>query len=167
VRGQRYADPAARAHFRMFALCTAGRARADWGFEVASLTAHLRVQLGILGRAADLGFDLADAHVSVTSLDDGPPAAFVEAAVLEPLRRAHRFATAALDPDRTGGRAYYARLCFDVTVTARDGRATSVGDGGFTGWTAALLGDRKERLLVSAIGNERTHEALGPAGPLH
>jgi hypothetical protein len=139
VRAQRYDDPTALAHFRMFALCTAGRARGDWAFEVDGLLAHLRVPL-----------------------DGAPPADALETRVLDPLRRAFPFVTAALDPDRAGGRAYYTRLCFDVTVTARDGRRTSIGDGGFTGWAAAMLGDRKERLLVSAIGNERTHQALGP-----
>jgi hypothetical protein len=30
-----------------------------------------------------------------------------------------------------------------------------VGDGGFVDWTARLLGNRRERLLISALGVDR------------
>jgi hypothetical protein len=38
----------------------------------------------------------------------------------------------------------------------------SVADGGTTDWTQRLLSDRKERLLVSAIGTEMLARFLPP-----
>jgi hypothetical protein len=57
---------------------------------------------------------------------------------------------AEIDADRESGRGYYARLCFKVY--AGD---VEVADGGFVTWTQTLLGDRKERLLISGLGSER------------
>ena len=36
-----------------------------------------------------------------------------------------------------------------------DARAVEIGDGGFTTWTAWLIGNAKERCLVSSIATER------------
>lgn len=52
------------------------------------------------------------------------------------------------DPARHTG--YYKGLCFKVF---RDG--VEIGDGGFVDWTQRLLGNRKERLLISGIGVDR------------
>lgn len=52
------------------------------------------------------------------------------------------------DPSRHTG--YYKGLCFKVF---RDG--VEIGDGGFVDWTQRLLGNRKERLLISGIGVDR------------
>ncbi|WP_112272570.1 hypothetical protein [Lentzea terrae] len=52
------------------------------------------------------------------------------------------------DPSRTTG--YYQGLCFKVF---RDG--VEIGDGGFVDWTQRLLGNRKERLLISGVGIDR------------
>jgi hypothetical protein len=52
------------------------------------------------------------------------------------------------DPSRTTG--YYQGLCFKVF---RDG--VEIGDGGFVDWTQRLLGNRKERLLISGVGVDR------------
>ncbi|MFI6102468.1 hypothetical protein ACIA8G_43550 [Lentzea sp. NPDC051213] len=52
------------------------------------------------------------------------------------------------DPSRHTG--YYKGLCFKVF---RDG--VEIGDGGFTDWTQRLMGNRKERLLISGVGVDR------------
>ena len=62
------------------------------------------------------------------------------------------------DPERQRARDYYTGLCFMVCATL--GAAEyEVSDGGFVDWTAALLGNRKERLLISGTGVDRL--ALG------
>ncbi len=55
-----------------------------------------------------------------------------------------------IDRQRESGRGYYQHLCYKVYFEGVD-----VGDGGFTDWTAQLLGDRKEKLLIAGIGCER------------
>jgi histidyl-tRNA synthetase len=57
------------------------------------------------------------------------------------------------DPDRPAGLGYYAGLCFKAHVV-RDGRRIEIGDGGVVDWTQGLLGNRKERLVTSAVGIE-------------
>jgi hypothetical protein len=59
------------------------------------------------------------------------------------------------NPDRHTN--YYQGLCFKVF---RDG--AEVGDGGFVDWSAQLLADRKERMLISGVGVDRL--ALGEPG---
>jgi hypothetical protein len=36
-----------------------------------------------------------------------------------------------------------------------DGEPAEIGDGGFTDWTARLLANQKERLLISGYGLDR------------
>jgi hypothetical protein len=55
---------------------------------------------------------------------------------------------------RLEGLGYYRGLCLRISPAAPDGVRYAVADGGFTDWTARLLQDRKERLLISGIGSE-------------
>jgi hypothetical protein len=52
-------------------------------------------------------------------------------------------------------RGCYRDLCFKIFGTDASGSELEVGDGGMTDWTQQLLGDRKERLLISGVGTER------------
>jgi hypothetical protein len=57
------------------------------------------------------------------------------------------------DPDRPAGLGYYAGLCFKAFVV-RDDVRTEIADGGLINWTQSLLGNRKERLVISGAGIE-------------
>jgi hypothetical protein len=52
------------------------------------------------------------------------------------------------DPSRQTG--YYQGLCYKVYLHGEE-----IGDGGFVDWTQRLLGNRKERLLISGVGVDR------------
>ena len=54
------------------------------------------------------------------------------------------------DTARTKSANYYSGTALGID---RDGEG--LGDGGFTRWTADLLGDQKERCLTSCISTER------------
>ena len=56
---------------------------------------------------------------------------------------------------RACGRGYYRDVCFKVSALADGAPAEETGDGGFTDWTAKLLANSKERLLISGYGLER------------
>jgi hypothetical protein len=59
-------------------------------------------------------------------------------------------------PERERGRAYYRFLCFKIYAGfPGSSELTEISDGGFTDWTARLLGNRKERLLISGHGLDR------------
>jgi hypothetical protein len=64
---------------------------------------------------------------------------------------------------RLEGLGYYTGLCLRISPAAPDGVRYPVADGGFTGWTARLLQDNKERLLTSGIGSEFVCRRYRPA----
>jgi hypothetical protein len=65
----------------------------------------------------------------------------------------------ALAPDRPSGRGYYTGLCFKVFAVFGE-TELEVADGGFVDWTQRLLGNRKERLLISGYGIDRIAIAI-------
>jgi hypothetical protein len=55
---------------------------------------------------------------------------------------------------RLEGLNYYCGLTLRVSPATADGARYPIVDGGFTNWTARLLGNKKERMLTSGIGSE-------------
>jgi hypothetical protein len=143
TRAQRF--PAGwSAHFGLFAMVTAGRDEGSSRFEEAALGGHLRVAVGGL-RAAGLPVEIA-----LTPLSEAGER--IAAATTAELAAAP--AGIVTDRDRTSGRGYYRDLCFKVNALV-NGVPEEIGDGGFTDWTARLLANRKERLLISGYGVDR------------
>lgn len=60
-----------------------------------------------------------------------------------------------MDRTRSSGRGYYHCLCFKLYVADSTGAEMEIGDGGDVSWTQKLLSNAKERLVVSAIAQER------------
>ena len=58
------------------------------------------------------------------------------------------------DAARTRGAGYYAGAAFRIAVDI-GGDELELADGGVVDWTARLLGDRRERVVVSGLGVER------------
>jgi hypothetical protein len=133
------------AHFNLLAMVTAGRDEGSLRFERAALAEHLRFAVAGL-RAAQL----PAIRVALTPLSEaGQRAVAAVAADLAPLP-----ADIVTDHDRATGRGYYRDVCFKVNALV-DGESTEIGDGGFTDWTAKLLANGKERLLISGYGLDR------------
>jgi hypothetical protein len=144
VRAQRF-PVGWSAHFGLFAMVTAGRDQGSGRFERAAVAEQLRFAVAALRAAGAPGV-----QVALTPLSDaGERIATAAAAAL-----ATEPAEVVTDHDRVGGRGYYRDLCFKVNALVDDGPA-EIGDGGFTDWTAALLANAKERLLISGYGTER------------
>ncbi|MGD1092710.1 MAG: hypothetical protein ABSB35_12070 [Bryobacteraceae bacterium] len=74
--------------------------------------------------------------------------------VFEPLRTRFPEADFRMNPARLEGLGYYSGFIFRVSARADDGSYYPLIDGGMTDWTARLLSNRKERLLISGIGTE-------------
>jgi hypothetical protein len=163
LRAQHYGDPQAPAHFRLFALCSAGRDLGDFQFEVTALHEHLTVHLRLLQAAAAAGYRFAGLRVAVTDLTAGCREAAVQRTVLEPLAAAFPSVQMGFEPERADGRTYYTSACFHIYAADSSGREYQIGDGGFTTWTQALLSNGKERLLISGLGTERVCSLFAPA----
>jgi len=150
VRAQRF--PAGwAAHFGLFATVTAGRDTGSGRFEQAALAEQFRFAV-----AALRGAGVARVQVALTPLSEaGERIAAATAAAL-----AAEPAEIVTDHDRTAGRGYYRDLCFKVNALV-DGAPDEVGDGGFTDWTARLMADGKERLLIAGYGIDRLVAVTG------
>jgi hypothetical protein len=131
-------------------MVTAGRDTGSLRFERSALDEHLRFGVAAL-RAAGV----PRVQVALTPLSEDGERIAAEFADAD--------AAVVIDRSRAAGRGYYRDLCFKVNAVV-DGSVEEVGDGGFTDWTARLLANGKERLLISGYGVDRLAFVAGVAG---
>jgi hypothetical protein len=148
---QRMLRPREGSHFGLLALCTAGRDRGSFALQIDALREqldwHLRV---ITGHARHLKLE-----VLLTDLSSGLRRSALQQDLLRPMRAAWPAIDCEFDDDRQAGRGYYIEACFAINAVHRDGTCANLSDGGLTDWTARLLADHKERLVISGLGSER------------
>lgn len=149
LRPQKFDAPGLSTHFHLLGLVSAGRQ------ELPFLLLHLDFHLRLLHRfgRGPLTVELTDFRGRHDRL---------EREVAAPLRQRFPGVTVRFDPERAGGRGYYRDLCFRVN----EGDLQLV-DGGVVDWTARLLGDAKERLVISGVGSERGCAPATPRPPTH
>jgi hypothetical protein len=94
-------------------------------------------------------------EVLVTDLSGGARRAPLDTELLQPMRVTWPEVEWSFDDERQGGRRYYDEACFAIHAVCADGSRANLSDGGLTDWTARLLADGKERLLISGVGSER------------
>ena len=165
LRAQRFTASGFAQHFAQVALCTAGRDAGRHGFELAALREHVAFHLGLVTRTRDR-HGLRAVRVAVSPFEDEDRlGAAIRADVIAPLRAAFPEVELLVDADRTRGRGYYAAVALLITAETPAGEPVELADGGGTTWTAQLLGDRKERLLISGIGTERLLRPRAAAHP--
>lgn len=146
LRAQVFDAPGALAHFVLFALVSSARDTGSGRTEAALLTDHVRFWAAALGEvvpevAVRIGFTSYGTPLLLERWRDTVVSA------LEPLPRN---VSVVEEPEREHGRGYYEGGA--ISVSAGD---VSLGDGGLVPWTARLLGDAKERCLVSCLATER------------
>jgi hypothetical protein len=155
VRAQRYTGPHMRAHFRMFSLCTAGRAAGQGGFEVPALVEQLGFYLRFLAEVEELGYRPADVRIAFTPLADEVARDILARQVIAAVAAQFPQARLEFDPHPTTTPGYYQWARFQIYARDMQGTEYMIGDGGFTDWIRQLLSDRHERLLTSGIATER------------
>jgi hypothetical protein len=146
VRGQRFEDPAAYAHFTLFGLVTAGRDTGTLTFERETAAEHVRFAIEAIRRS---GSNIV--HVEVTDFHAGR--ASLLPSVLDDLSRMSGI-TIVERPDRTAGRGYYPGFCFKAFAILGEERF-ELADGGHVDWAQALVESRKERLMISGMSLDR------------
>jgi hypothetical protein len=155
TRAQGQPGPRSWAHFRLLCLCAAGRDRGSFSFEVENAVSQIGFHLRYLDALSKEGWKLTRPRVALTDLLNGRLTPTIEQHIMAPLRAAFPMAELVIDPSRAGGRGYYQALCFKLYVTDASGTEMEIGDGGDVPWTQKLLSNAKERLLISAIAQER------------
>ena len=149
VRNQSLMDEKHSPHFRIFALCSAGRDQGHHHFETHNLARHLDFYSSFLK-------PLCEAHayqmaVRITFWESGSEK--TAAWVMSELQRLLPEITLQTYPQRASGQTYYPQGCFHIDLI-KDGQEMNLVDGGFTTWTQDLLNNKKERLLISGMGSE-------------
>jgi hypothetical protein len=153
-------DPASFPHFRIFSLCTAGRDRGSYGFEVEALREHLEFYIRLLQIAGQAGFRLGAVRTRMTVFDQ-TRYQVLKAEVLDELSRSYPNVEFTFNQEQESGQSYYAGVRFQMYARDQAGTDYFLVDGGFTDWTRQLLSDRKERLLISGMGSERFISLFG------
>lgn len=144
VRAQAVDGPGMFAHFQLFALVSSARDTGSGRIEAEMLVDHLRFWHDVLGDEAQLTFTTFARTAVRERIDDTVrPGLKVEFAE---------------DPERDKGSNYYFGTALGIGVDGAE-----LGDGGFTRWTAELLGDAKERCLISCVSTERLTAVLSGA----
>ncbi|MGV9762584.1 hypothetical protein [Micromonospora tulbaghiae] len=137
--------PDASTHFRLCALVSTTRDTGSGRTEARLLLRHLTFWRTVLTELAPA----AAPRLHVTALDP-----IVGERLHDTVRPAFGDSPVPLhdEPERERGRGYYRGAALRVSL--HDDK-WDVGDGGFTDWTARLLGDAKERCLISCLATER------------
>lgn len=127
-------------------LASAGISRADLR---ASVRAHVpgSGEHFLRQRGVELPADLRD-------LRPYPSLVRLQETVVAPLHAGYPEAEFRFNLARLEGLGYYSGFCLRISPVAPDGVRYPAADGGFTEWTARLLADKKERLLITGIGSE-------------
>lgn len=103
----------------------------------------------VRGRADDLRSELATLpHPLRSAVEE------LDARVLSPLHETFSGVNLRLDLGRLEGLGYYDGPCIRIAARDRSGHMLPLVDGGFTRWTQRLLGDSRERLLITGIGSD-------------
>jgi hypothetical protein len=152
VRAQSFSGPAAFAHFKVFALCTAGRDEGAFGFEFTALRQQIEVYLRLFAALNHDGFEIGRLRLVLTDFT-GTHVKELQEHVADLI--GHRDLEIEFAPERESGKGYYDGVCFQIHAKDATGTEHFLVDGGFTTWTQKLLSNKKERLLISGVGSER------------
>lgn len=153
VRSQKYDSPEARAHFRLFSMCSAGRDSGNLRFEVEAVSEHLRFYLKCLRLYLGSNVPLRASIIDLRQPE--PHRTSIISAIAEDLKRDSKNVTVQMTNSPAESKGYYNELRFHVYATSIRGMEIELVDGGDTDWTQRLLGNAKERLIISGIGTER------------
>src|SRR5262249_23791939 len=153
LRGQAFTAPGLTAHFTLFALVSSARDEGSGRVEARMVADHLLFWARVLGELAPS----ADPYLAYTLFG----ASAVRQRVGDTVRPVLRGAVELVEePERTQGAHYYDKVALGLRAR-EDGQVVDLGDGGLTDWTARLLGDAKERCVISCLATERLAQLRG------
>jgi hypothetical protein len=162
LRAQPFDGPGMLQHFRLFTLVSTARDAGSGTTEAALLTAHLRFWSSALSELLPGG----RTRISFTVFGFPPLSERIRDTVLPALAPLPGNVLIDEDPGRQRARGYYERGAIRVDAgpaAGAGGDELEIGDGGFTDWTAQLLGDAKERCFISCASTERLTALANPA----
>lgn len=155
VRAQPNDDPNSFPHFQIFALCSSGRGAA---FGQQAFCEHARFYLELVRALSTQGYRFGALELEILQYDAAAERQAGEWGALLAQEGVAVTHTQCL------GKSYYRGVGFHFYAADAQGERIFLADGGFTDWTAKLLGDRRERLMISGMGTERLIHCFAERG---
>ena len=160
LRTQRIEEaPGVRQHYRLFALCSAGRDAGELRFETESARRHLKFLLRALRQYLGPGVPL---RVGLVDLAEPSHHALLERDLVEPWEEDLPGVQVTWEEPTPEGRAYYRDLRFHIYAQHPKKGEVQLGDAGSVDWSAKLLNNGKERMFISGVGSERLVQLFAP-----
>jgi hypothetical protein len=152
VRAQQFTGPLHSSHFATFALCSAGRDRGNFGFELYAIAMQIKFWLktlrAFLGEAVPL-------IVTFTGFNHRMRDKQAQELFLKPFREQFERVECRINNERSQGRNYYIDFAYQLHAVESSARVLELIDGGCVDWTQQYLSNAKERLVISGLGAER------------
>lgn len=147
VRAQHFANvPGMLPHFHLFCMVSSGLDQGSYAFEMNSLWEHIEVYRtifkSIFNSSIEVIFSERDGYKDSSGLVSRITE-YGKCLALDGVVISHG------SPQKEN--QYYKGLQFTIKTVIED-KVFYIGDGGFVDWTQKMLGVKKERLLISAIG---------------
>ena len=151
MRTQPVQDKNFTAHFKIFALCTAGRDEGSDRFEHAALLEHIGFYFRVIDELMNQDL-IKKKTLKIFTYDESKNIALME--TVNTLIRLGKDIELVVYRNSEYGKNYYRRLRFMINLTNTQNMSYDLIDGGFTDWTSVLMKNNKERLMTSGIGTE-------------
>jgi hypothetical protein len=151
MRTQPVQDKNFTAHFKIFALCTAGRDEGSDRFEHSALLEHIGFYFRVIGELINQDL-IKKKTLKIFTYDESKNIALME--TLNTLIGLGKDIELVVYRNSEYGKNYYRRLRFMINLTNTQNMSYNLIDGGFTDWTSVLMKNNKERLMTSGIGTE-------------
>ncbi|AKB55455.1 hypothetical protein A9239_10845 [Methanosarcina sp. A14] len=141
TRGQMFKVDAFVPHFSLFTLVSSGKDTGSYGFEKAAITRHIQYYINYfeekLGHKIKVTMNLRNGYTDKIGFIDRVHCYLCET---------YPDTEITLNKEETNT-SYYQGINFKIIV-----EGIELVDGGFVDWTQKLLGNKKERLLISGTG---------------
>jgi hypothetical protein len=146
LRTQQWKEKGFTPHFKIGCLVSSGRDSGDYRFEASHLSEHIRALDHLLREV----FGIKRLRIKLQKRDGYPNPDRLLQTVADQLKK-EQSALAITTEEPANGNNYYKGIQFKVIIEIKD-RELEIADGGFVDWTQKLLGNNKERLLISGFG---------------
>ncbi|MFB5676608.1 hypothetical protein ACE3NQ_16130 [Paenibacillus terreus] len=146
VRAQHFDTPGMFPHFHVFCMITSGKDKGSYSFEKQAIWEHIHVYQDIFKLLCNSEIEIV-LNVRRSGYKDP------EGLIQRVMQYGEQSSVRVSASESTGkeDNSYYKGLQFTIMVNIK-GQHIPIGDGGFVDWPQQLLNNRKERMLISAIG---------------
>jgi hypothetical protein len=148
VRAQNFNKPGLLPHFHLFCMVTSGKDKGSYSFEKQSFFEHINVYQKIFASLFHTNI-----KVSISGRSGYTDSEGLIHNMIKYIKEKSPEIVVFVNTNKINN-DYYKGLQFTIIVNL-NGQEQNIGDGGFVDWSQKLLSNKKERMMISAIGLDR------------